>query len=72
MKFRYIGQESDADVFGLTFPQGVSVEVHDGHAIRKLSAHPLFEMDGEASVVIEQPRRRGRPPKVTHGEQNGS
>lgn len=65
-KFVYIGDHEETAVFGLSFPQGVTVEVTDQRAIGKLSNNPHFVLvvDG-IEVMAEQPKRRGRPPKAS-------
>ena len=68
MKAMYEGPEGEVTIFGLAFPRGVPVEVTDPHACAKLANHPEFIVDDEASDTaeagIDQPKRRGRPPKV--------
>lgn len=70
MKFKYIGAEP-SDVFGLKWVHGVTHEVEDGHAIRKLSGNPFFmaAVDGanpeppkpEAQVLPMKKARKAKP-----------
>lgn len=69
MKAIYEGPEGEVTIFDLAFPRGVPVEVTDPHACAKLANHPEFIVDDEessdtAEVGVDQPKRRGRPPKV--------
>lgn len=70
-QFAYIGDQEGTRVFGLVFPHGQHVEVTDESAVRKLAGNPDFSqvIDGvevmpEAVPVLDQPKRRGRPPKA--------
>lgn len=67
MKFTFIGEEQENVAFGLRFPRGVGVEVTDAHAVRKLTNNRFFAavFDGvEVLEPVEEPKRRGRPPKA--------
>lgn len=65
-QFAYIGDQEETAVFGLSFPQGVPVEVTEPRAISKLSNNRDFSLvvDGVEVMQAEQPKRRGRPPKA--------
>jgi len=74
MKFRFIGNPNGKDLrrditaFGYVFDNGEVVEVTDEHAIGKLSNNNHFEaVDGDDAPAAP---RRGRPPKVKHGDEN--
>lgn len=72
MRATYNGKEAAVEIFGAVFPRGHAVEVTDPHAIEKLGRHPEFTCDVAASLPgDETPRRRGRPPKVHDGENQG-
>lgn len=63
--FTYIGEGEGTEVFGLSFPRNVPVEVTEEHAIRKLSNHPQFVLVVDGVEVMEpEPKRRGRPRKA--------
>ena len=66
MLFTYIGEEPETTAFGLRFPHGVSVEVTDPHAVRKLTNNCFFAAVVDGVEVLEpvEPKRRGRPPKA--------
>lgn len=72
MRFMFLG-EGSTTVFGLTFKAGEAVEVTDEHAIKKLTHNQFFASDEAPEAdATEQPKRRGRPPKVrTDGEDQG-
>ncbi len=65
-QFAYIGEEGVTEVFGLSFPRNVPVEVTDAHAVRKLSSNGQFAAVHEGVQVLDAdpPKRRGRPPKA--------
>lgn len=66
MRFAYIGDHEETRVFGLVFPRGVAVEVEDLRAAGKLANNPAFAVEADGVQVVEpveQPKRRGRPPK---------
>lgn len=64
----YIAPEGDNTVieyFGQTFVSGEAVIVENERAIAKIRNHPLFVVQEEAEEpVTEEPKRRGRPPKM--------
>lgn len=69
MRFVFLGGPAcGVDVcvaFGVTFPLGVAVEVHEPHAIAKLRGNQFFAIaaPGEDASPPRNPPRRGRPPK---------
>lgn len=66
-RFAYLGDHASVTLWGIDFPQGVAVAVEDAHALRKLEGNSHFAevFDGVEVIVGEQqPKRRGRPPKV--------
>lgn len=65
--FTYIGEHEGTEVFGLRFPRDVPVEVSDPHALTKLPNNRFFVESFGGVEVLEpvEPKRRGRPPKVT-------
>lgn len=62
------GDVAECEMFDRVFPLDEPVEVDDARAAAKLRANRFF---AEAPAVEgddppHQPRRRGRPPKVSH------
>lgn len=56
-------------MFGVTLPVGVPVEVAEANAVQKLRGNMFFrEVEADAPTEepkpAEEPRRRGRPPRV--------
>lgn len=46
MEFIFKGEEAVTYIYGLTFPNGVAVNVTEEHAIKKLLNHPQFDQVG--------------------------
>ncbi len=68
--FTFIGDEAETGFLGLLFPRDVPVVVTDERAVGKLRNNRFFveSFDGvqvlEAVKTVEQPKKRGRPPKA--------
>lgn len=73
MLFRFLGQytggRSSVDACGVAFHGREPTDVTDPDSIRRLSGHPEFELVPVAKdrVEVPEPKRRGRPRKVTNG-----
>lgn len=57
MEVVYVGTESVVQVFGYTFVPGVPVSVSDPHAIAKLSKHPQFATQEDASPAAKDEKK---------------
>lgn len=56
------GDVGQVDMFGLTFPRGVPVEVADARSVRKLRGNQFFREEAEDAP------RRGRAAKLAESE----
>jgi hypothetical protein len=55
MKFRYIGDSTEMQVFGYDFRDGATPEVTNPHALQKLSGNQFFEALPEEGKTGEPP-----------------
>lgn len=73
MLFRFLGQytggRSSVNACGVVFHGREPADVTEPDGIRRLSGHPEFELVpvAEDRAEVPEPKRRGRPRKVTNG-----
>jgi len=71
MKFRYLGDKDNMQVFGYDFRDGATPDVTDDNAIKRLSGNRFFETveeSGEGEETPSEKKKPGRKPKADQSE----
>ena len=67
MKFRYLGEKDNMQVFGYDFRDGATPDVTDENALKRLSGNSHFEVvdeDREWLEIAPNKKKPGRKPKA--------